>query len=214
MKSLCMQLYYNQLWYAGRILLIPLLVGLFFGWWWKPLWMVVAALFIFLLYFFRVPLRDITPDDVQVVSPADGRIVAIQPAVRNAQAYIRISIFLSPLDVHVNWIPVNSRIREIVYTPGKFVVAWAEKSSEINERLELTLETTQGTTLYVRQIAGFVARRIWCKVQVGQELPRGQLYGMIRFGSRVDILVPADSKILVRRGMRVVGCKTVLGILP
>lgn len=214
MKSLCMQLYYNQLWYAGRILLMPLLVGFVFGWWWKPLWMVVAALFIFLLYFFRVPVRDITPDDVQVVSPADGRIVAIQPAVRNAQAYTRISIFLSPLDVHVNWIPVNSRIREIVYTPGKFVVAWAEKSSEINERLELTLETTQGTTLYVRQIAGFVARRIWCKVQVGQELSRGQLYGMIRFGSRVDILVPADSKIVVQRGMRVVGCKTILGILP
>lgn len=207
-------LYRNQLWYAGRLLLLPLLLLVVIGWWWRPLWFLATAFFAFLLYFFRVPLRPVSDDATILVSPADGTVVAVEPTWMQGQEFIRISIFLSPLDVHVNWIPVASRITDIVYTPGKFLVAWADKSSEINERLELTLETATGQVVFLRQIAGFVARRIWCIASVGKLMHRGELYGMIRFGSRVDLIVPAATNVLVSVGMRVEGSRTLLGRLP
>ncbi len=181
----------------------------------KPLLFFVVPLIIFSLYFFRNPERicnERLADSSIIISPADGKVVDIAFDPNNAfEGYThKISIFLSPFDVHVNWIPVDGVIREINYRPGKFVVAFAQKSSDINERNDIVIETSRGKTIIVRQIAGFIARRICWWVHEGDSVMHGQKYGMIRFGSRVDILLPAAIKIVVKPGDRVFGGCSVL----
>lgn len=172
----------------------------------------------FSAYFFRNPVRicqEALNNPHVLICPADGKVVAIEPIedgfVGTAQ---RVSIFLSPLDVHVQWAPLAGKIHQVNYRPGKFVVAYAPKSSDINERNDVALITTNGEKILVRQIAGFVARRICCWVHTGEQLNAGDKYGMIRFGSRVDIIVPRYTTIAVQVNDRVVGGQTVLGHLP
>lgn len=174
------------------------------------------ALFIFVFYFFRNPERvcpEFLRDPLVLICPADGKIVDIQhdPA-GSFDGYVhKVAIFLSPLDVHVNWVPTPGTVERITYRPGTFSLAFLPKSSELNERNDLMIRHTSGSTLVVRQIAGTLARRICCFVAVHDVLYAGQKYGMIRFGSRVELLLPANIDLSVVLGQRVHGGQTAIG---
>jgi phosphatidylserine decarboxylase len=170
----------------------------------------------FCLWFFRDPARETPRDPRAVVSPADGRVVAVTPVQEDRfldAPTTRISIFMSPLDVHVNRSPVDGRITRIEHTAGKFRAAWEDKASLDNERNAMVLEHA-GRRWLVVQIAGFLARRIVSRRAVGDVLERGEAYGVIMFGSRVDVYLPSDVRAVAKKGDRVVAGVSVLGELP
>lgn len=207
----------NLLWYDGRtiaifILCFSLLAFIVY----KPLLILALGLFIFSLYFFRNPERacpEATNNSSVLISPADGKVVDISKYndINHPEYAQKVSIFLSAFDVHVNWAPQEGCIKDVIYRPGKFVVAYAPKSSDINERNDIIIELKNGKTIEVRQIAGIVARRICCWIKKGDCVKAGQKVGMIRFGSRVDILLPVDVKLSVVLNERVKGGQTVIG---
>ena len=170
----------------------------------------------FCLWFFRDPHREPPRDPRAVVSPADGRVVDVSPVQEEQFLHApttKVSIFMSPLDVHVNRSPVDGRITRLQHTAGKFRAAWEDKASLDNERNAMVLE--QGSRKYlVVQIAGALARRIICRPAVGDQLVRGQPYGVIMFGSRVDVYLPDDVRPRVAKGERVIAGVTVLAELP
>ena len=167
----------------------------------------------FCLWFFRDPERTAPVDDRAVISPADGRVVAVvserEERFLNTQA-TRVSIFMSPLDVHVNRSPVSGTVRQVQHTAGKFRAAFSDKSSLDNERNAVVLESGGKRYLMV-QIAGALARRIVCHVGPGDRLERGQRFGMIMFGSRVDVFLPPGVQPTVSKGERVRAGLSVLG---
>jgi len=168
-----------------------------------------AVIFLFTLWFFRDPKRTITKVDAHtLLSPADGKVVVIQdieePLYLKGPAK-QISIFLSPLNVHVNRIPISGTIEFDQYVPGDYLVAWHEKASELNERSQLGLRHDSGQKILFKQIAGAVARRIVYHVTTGDAVQTGQRYGIVKFGSRMDILVPPDADALVSLGDKVRG---------
>lgn len=190
-----------------RFALPPLLVGIaliLFRWWWGAIFL---ALGLFVLYFFRDPERRIPSEPGAIVSPADGRVVEIVGEPFGGRSGTRISIFLSVFNVHVNRAPVGGEVRKIDYYPGKFLGAWKEKASTANEQNVIILATPAGE-IWFKQIAGFVARRILCWTRIGDTVKLGERIGMIRFGSRVDLWLPADAEILVQRGQNVAGGAT------
>ncbi len=190
-----------------RFALPPLVLGIvlmFFHWW---LGAVFVALGLFVLYFFRDPERQIPSEPGAVVSPADGRIVEVVDEPLGDRPGKRISIFLSVFDVHVNRAPVGGQVRGVEYHRGRFMAAWNEKASLANEQNAITISAPAGEMTF-KQIAGWVARRILCWTRIGDEVRIGQRIGMIRFGSRVDVWLPADAEILVRRGQHVAGGAT------
>jgi phosphatidylserine decarboxylase len=168
------------------------------------------------LYFFRDPWRVTPLRDGLVVAPADGRVVAVGPAVPPAELGLgdapmqRIGIFLNVLDVHVNRMPMAGRVVKRAYHAGKFLNASLDKASEENERMAIRLATPSGADLAVVQVAGLVARRIVCTVDEGQEVVAGQRFGLIRFGSRTDVYLPPAWSVLALVGQRVVGGETVI----
>jgi len=182
-----------------------------------------VILWLFTLYFFRDPDRKL-PQDLksnQIVSPADGKVVVIEDVVNKEKNMFeidellkQISIFLSPIDVHVNRIPINGFVKFIKYVKGDYIVAFDPKSSERNERSEIGIisEPTKDKILF-KQIAGFVARRIVYDIKEGCEVTAGERFGMIKFGSRVDILIKRSSKILVKLDQKVVGGETIIAEL-
>jgi len=177
---------------------------------------VLTAFLLFTVYFFRDPDRTPPPGDNLVVSPADGEVVAIAPA--GAEEYIgpdavRISIFMSPLNVHVNRYPISGTVRYYRYVPGEYVVAFDEKASLRNERTLIGIENPRCRVLF-KQIAGFVARRIVAQVKEGDHAVAGERFGMIKFGSRVDVFVPREAAIRVAMGQKTVGGETVLAVVP
>jgi phosphatidylserine decarboxylase len=182
------------------------------GWWWSvPLWL--AALFV--LQFFRDPPREIPGGERTVVSPADGRIVAVEMAEdpylkREAQ---KISVFMNVFNVHANRSPVGGEVKERWYSPGKFVNAALDKASLENERNALWLRTAAGSDVTCVQIAGLIARRILCYVRTGDRLARGERFGFIRFGSRVDVYLPPGAAVKVELGQIVRCGATVLAEL-
>ena len=181
------------------------------GWWASPLWL--AALFV--LQFFRDPGRRAPGDARTVVSPADGRVVAVGRARdpyldRDA---IKVSVFMNVFNVHSNRSPVDGRVQKRWYNPGGFVNAALDKASAENERNALWLRTHEGADVTCVQIAGLIARRILCYVREGDNLARGQRFGFIRFGSRVDIYVPANAKLLAALGDKVYATSTVIATL-
>lgn len=190
-----------------RFALPPLIVGivLMFFRWWLGAGFVILGLFV--LYFFRDPERQIPSEPGAVVSPADGRIVEVVDEPLGGRPGKRISIFLSVFDVHVNRAPVGGQVRGVEYHRGRFMAAWNEKASLANEQNAITLATPAGEMTF-KQIAGWVARRILCWTQIGDEVRIGQRIGMIRFGSRVDVWLPSDAEILVQRGQHVAGGAT------
>jgi phosphatidylserine decarboxylase len=185
---------------------------------WKPLGWIGVVLTLWCVYFFRDPPRVTPVRDGLVVAPADGKISAVALAVPPAELGLgsesvpRVSIFMSVFDVHVNRAPVAGEIERIVYRPGKFLSADLDKASEDNERNALVIRTTSGRYGVV-QIAGLVARRIVCFVKEGELVAAGQRFGLIRFGSRVDVYLPAGTKPLVAVGQYALGGETVIADL-
>jgi phosphatidylserine decarboxylase len=164
--------------------------------------------------FFRDPEREVPALPDAVLAPADGRVTDVTAALDPwVGAAVRVSIFLSPLDVHVNRAPIAGRVVETVYTPGRFLAAYRDDAAEVNERCALHLEGSRGRVT-VTQIAGVAARRIVCRVGAGDKLDGGERFGMIRFGSRTDCYMPRGTEVRVRVGDHVTGGVTVLGILP
>ncbi|MBW1888933.1 MAG: phosphatidylserine decarboxylase family protein [Deltaproteobacteria bacterium] len=171
----------------------------------------------FIGYFFRDPDRVIPDRDGAVVSPADGKVIKVESVEKGrfcSGSCLKISIFMSIFNVHVNRIPSNGEIVRVAYFPGKFFSANLDKASSDNEHNALFLKTDKGREICFVQIAGLVARRIICNVQEGQSVVRGQRFGLICFGSRLDVYLPADTEVSVKVGDRVSAGTTVLGELP
>ncbi|MGE5852310.1 MAG: phosphatidylserine decarboxylase family protein [Deltaproteobacteria bacterium] len=163
--------------------------------------------------FFRDPDRVIPAGEGLIVSPADGRVVSVvslKPDSKSATAATRISIFLSPLDVHINRIPVTGNVEEVTYQRGQFMAAYKDEASSRNEQNTVKLADDRGRRLQVVQVAGVVARRIVSRVYAGQQVQRGERFGLIMFGSRTDTYLPGDCKIEVAEGQRVKGGETIL----
>ena len=212
----------------GRTLLFVLLV-VFFGLNWlvdyflpqqqaiQIICLVISVIFyLIILQFFREPLFSVAKNDKQVIAPANGKVVVIEETEEPEYLKSRrkqISVFMSPVNVHVNRMPVGGSIAYYKYHPGKYLVAWHPKSSTENERTTVVAKMKNGTEVLFRQIAGALARRIKCYVQEGQVLEQGQEFGFIKFGSRVDIFLPLDARVTVKIGDITKGGKTVLAEL-
>lgn len=192
--------------YAAFLLLAALLIG----WLASPAWTAPCfALAAFILWFFRDPERMIPQSEGAIVSPADGKVTDVSTVVVDGEKRMRISIFLSVFDVHVNRSPIAGVIREARYQPGKFLNAMNEASADQNEQNIVTV-VGEGHTLVFKQIAGILARRIVFTKKVGDTVARGERVGLIKFGSRTDILLDATASVQVEKGDRVKGGATVL----
>lgn len=178
---------------------------------------VVSIIFyLLILQFFRLPIFEIKKNDAHVIAPADGKVVVIEETEETEYLKSKrkqVSIFMSPINVHVNRMPVAGSISYFKYHPGKYLVAWHPKSSTENERTTVVAKMKNGTEILFRQIAGALARRIKWYVQEGQTLQQGDEFGFIKFGSRVDIFLPLNAKILVKPGDITKGGKTVIAEL-
>jgi phosphatidylserine decarboxylase len=155
-------------------------------------------LYVFLLFFFRWPERSLEPDHGLIYAPADGKVVVIEETEEREyfkDIRLQVSIFMSPFNVHSNRYPVSGKVKYVRYHPGRYMVAWHPKSSELNERSSIVIETKEGKEILVRQIAGAVARRIVTYAKENQDVMQGDELGFIKFGSRVDIFLPLGTEI-------------------
>jgi len=181
----------------------------------KPLFIIGLILLAFVLFFFRNPRRTV-PDDVKaIVSPADGRVMSVDEIAEETflgSKAVRVSIFLSLFNVHINRSPIEGVVKYTSYRPGKYLPAFKSHASDINERNTIGIEGS-GTRVLVHQITGFVARRIVCGVKEGEYLRRGQIFGLIKFGSCTEVIVPAETAIKVKPGDRVKGAETIIGVI-
>ena len=181
---------------------------------WAGIGVILGVCTIAIAGFFRDPERTIPTGDGLIVSPADGKVVSIvdiKGDPRFTEATARVSIFLSPLDVHINRSPVTGKIEQANYQRGKFLAAYKDEASARNEQNTLKLVDERGRRLGVVQVAGVVARRIICRVQRGDSVKRGDRFGLIMFGSRTDAYLPRGCRIEVTEGQRVKGGETILG---
>jgi phosphatidylserine decarboxylase len=186
-------------------------------WLFKPVvGITLLVLTTFFLFFFRDPDRPTTAAASAVVSPADGRVMVAGPSVTQAfpaDRWLQISIFLSPMDVHVNRLPVGGRVVGVKYHPGRFLPAYRSDAGELNEYTEVTIDHG-GPTVVVRQIVGILARRIVCRVKEGDVVKAGQRFGVMKFGSRMDIFLPRDATLQTSVGDKVSGGVDVLAMMP
>ena len=179
----------------------------FFGYW--PISLALLAVAGFMAFFFRDPRRTIPTEPGIVVAPADGRVTVVKRADgQNAESLV--SIFLSPLDVHINRSPIGGEITEIAYQSGKFLMATNARARLLNEQNTLTIRGSE-LTVKCTQIAGILARRIVCWKREGERVECGERFGMIKFGSRTDVVMPSSVEIVVEEGMRVCGGVTIIG---
>ena len=185
-------------------------------WLFKPIiGITLLVLTTFFLFFFRDPERTIVAADNAVLSPADGRVMVAGPsatATFPADRWQQISIFLSPMDVHVNRMPVSGRVVSVKYHPGRFLPAYRTDAGELNEYTEVTVDHG-GSTIVVRQIVGILARRIVCRAREGDQVKAGDRFGVMKFGSRMDIFVPTTADIRVQIGETVRAGETVIAVL-
>jgi len=182
-------------------LIHPILFGVFF------------LFFLFALYFFRNPVRKIPQEEGVVLAPADGKVIRVgevEEARFLNQKVKKVSIFMSPLNVHVNRLPVKGTIKKVSYNKGKFFAAFAEKASFDNEQNAIVVENEKGENILFVQIAGWLARRIVCHAKPGEFWEQGSIFGIIRFGSRVDIYLPLDYQLSVKVGEKVKAGETIL----
>lgn len=179
-----------------------------------PVAILSVLLLFFTLYFFRDPERTIPAENNAILSPADGKVVLIKEVHENEyleQRALQVSIFLSPLNVHVNRFPISGTVRHYKYIPGRYLVAFDEKSSDANERTHIGIENGRVKILF-KQIAGFIARRIVADIRLDMVAVAGERFGMIKFGSRVDVLMPASCELKVKLNDTVVGGETILAV--
>ena len=202
---------HNEGWvYFISLLIITIITLPFFPF----IGLILFLITVYIFYFFRDPMRNIPNEDF-VVSPADGTVTFIGKAFpplnnTNNNECLKISIFLNIFNVHVNRIPCSGVIKKINYIHGKFINATLDKSSTNNERNIICLKKNNNDIIYITQIAGLIARRIVCDVRVNQEVIQGHRFGIIKFGSRVDLYLPADYKILISKGQIMVGGETII----
>jgi phosphatidylserine decarboxylase len=201
----------------GWPFIIPLAVftTLLFAFGWKSTGSVLLVLTLFVLFFFRDPERTVPEGKGVVVSPADGRVIVIKDVFEPdylKQDVKQISIFLSVFNVHVNRVPCGGTVEVVKYNPGKFHVASVDKASLANEQTAMVISSGKDKIL-VKQIAGLIARRIVCYAKPGDAVKTGERYGLIRFGSRVDIFLPKDAELKVKVGDRVKGARDIIGVM-
>ena len=192
------------------------------GWFWSPLYFLGLVLTFWCIYFFRNPVR-VTPilsginKNNLIISPADGRVIEISKITPDEEIglpvgnWTRVCVFMNVFDVHVNRSPMLGKIFYKNYIPGSFFNASLDKASSENERLILGMETENGKKIAFVQIAGLVARRIICDVGIGSLLKAGEVFGLIRFGSRVDIYFPSDVSVMVLKGQKMIAGETIIG---
>jgi len=205
---------------SPAIMATGLFVGLWFmydNWLLLLIGILAGILTVFFLYFFRDPERTIPAGEGLLVAPADGYISTIKdlsfhPFFNSAAS--QVSIFLSVFDVHINRVPLAGTVEYVTYKRGKFLAAYKSHASEENEQSEIGLTSTNGTKVVFKQIAGALARRIICRLKQGQEVIKGERFGMIKFGSRTDLIVPANTRIEVKLGQHVKGGSTIIGRIP
>ena len=190
-------------------LIILFLLVIFFYFIYKPLFVVSLIILIFTCYFFRDPERVVPLGDDILISPADGLITNISETKDGKKKYTKVSIFLSVFNVHIQRIPISGEIVKIDYFEGKFINATLDKASEENERLKLTIKS-KANLIHVTQIAGSIARRIICNVKLKDNTNQGDRYGIIKFGSRVDIEFPDNFDLLVSVGQQCIGGETII----
>jgi len=193
-------------------LIVAIVVGIWFGRAWSVPFLVLGAFF---LFFFRDPDRHPPAGDHLVLSPADARVMVAGETVwpgAPAGEWQVISMFLSPLDVHVNRTPVAGTVTRVEYHPGKFLPAYKKEAGELNEWTEVWFDRPGGAVV-VRQIVGILARRIVCRAKVGDHVKAGDRFGVMKFGSRIDLFLPRSATIRVKVGDKVVGAETVLATL-
>jgi len=200
----------------GFSFLIPTaLLTVFFGWLgWKILTLLGILLTLFVAFFFRNPKRKIPALQNIILSPADGRIIHVGECEEERflkERTLKVSIFMSPFNVHLNRAPISGKVLQRSYHPGKFLVASMDKSSLLNEQNAVILETEDRFKILLIQIAGFVARRIVCYAKPGDALRMGEIFGLIRFGSRVDLYLPPEIKPTVSVGQHVKGGESIIG---
>jgi phosphatidylserine decarboxylase len=177
------------------------------------IYFILVIFYFFIVRFFRVPIFSIEKNANNILSPANGKIVVIEQIEEKEflnTLCTQISIFMSPNDVHLNRYPISGVIKYFKYHKGKYYVAWHPKSSTLNERTTVVIENENNVQIMVRQIAGFVARRIKCYAEVNKKVEQGDELGFIKFGSRVDIFIPLNCKINVKLNQKVIGGKTII----
>ncbi len=198
--------------FIGLALIAAIVVGLLWS------WTLAAPLFIlagFFVFFFRDPDRAVTDNPAAVLSPADGRVMVAGATTGQALppgAWQQISIFLSPMDVHVNRMPVGGRVTRVLYHPGRFLPAYKAEAGDLNEYTEVWVDHG-GQPIVFRQIVGILARRIVCRVREGDVVKPGDRFGVMKFGSRMDLFVPLDATLRVKPGDKVIGAVSVLAEL-
>lgn len=182
------------------------------GLWWLEF--ILVPLAVFVVAFFRDPERDVPADKDSIVSPADGRVIKVE-RMRDERLLktdaMKISIFMNVFNVHVNRSPASGKVLDIIYNPGKFFNASLDKASLLNEQNALIMQATNGKKYAFNQIAGLIARRIVCRVKKGVSLKKGERFGLIRFGSRVDVYLPTDCRVSVKVGDKVKAGSSILG---
>jgi len=194
-----------------------LVTAVFFYLAWMTAASVAAVATLYIIWFFRDPDRAVPDGDQLLVSPADGRVIQVKSGVHGEYltgACQKVSIFMNVFNVHVNRMPLDGVVEKEVYTPGRFVNASFDKASEHNERNALTIRTSNGMRFVVVQIAGLIARRIVNRAHAGTRVYRGERYGMIQFGSRLDLYLPSTCRIRVREGDKTRAGVTVIGEMP
>jgi phosphatidylserine decarboxylase len=201
----------DGLYYGISLLVVAVIV--WFGTHWVSLTAIPVLLAAFFLWFFRDPEREIPAGDGVIVSPGDGKVEEAEWIETTAGSRFRVSIFLSVFDVHVNRVPISGKVTLMEYREGQFLNAMNPESAILNEQTLIVIEDGKHSVSF-KQIAGLLARRILCDVKTGDMVQRGQRMGMIKFGSRVDVLMPADVELRVKPGDRVKGGSSVLGVLP
>ena len=194
---------------VSAALIILFLLVVFFYFIYKPFFIISLVLLIFTFYFFRDPERVVPLGDDILVSPADGLITNISETKEGKKNYTKVSIFLSIFNVHIQRLPISGTIAKVDYIEGKFINATLDKASDENERLKITIKNSNNL-IYVTQIAGLIARRIVNYVKSDQSVNQGERYGIIKFGSRVDIEFPNNFKLLVNEGQQCIGGETII----
>jgi phosphatidylserine decarboxylase len=201
----------DGLYYGLSLLVVAYIV--WYGTHWLSLTAIPVLLAVFFLWFFRDPQREIPAGDGLIVSPGDGKVEEAEWIETTAGSRFRVSIFLSVFDVHVNRVPISGKVTLMEYREGQFLNAMSPESAILNEQTLVVIEDGDHSVSF-KQIAGLLARRIVCDLKTGDVVQRGQRMGMIKFGSRVDVLMPADVELRVKPGDRVRGGSSILGVLP